>query len=283
MRIVAEPDLAPVGPGWRWCAGASDDAGFVRCVDGSAFPVDAPTSDGALPPALALALARAARNGSLPAEVVVDARFADGLLARWHRETGVVFRKGAPWQWHVASATAFADALDLSPAAGAPEPGTQRAPRFPTFKLALAIAATALALHVVATVADWAWLRLESRQTARTLETLAVDAGVPRETASDPARARTAIAQRYAEIRHAHGLTAPDDALPLLARAAPALAALPPGAVRSLVYAEGHWTLDLTRSDAVLLSDLDARLRQAGVPAVAAAGNAGARIRLGAR
>ncbi len=44
-----------------------------------------------------------------------------------------------------------------------------------------------------------------------------------------PSAARAALARRYAALRHAQGLPAPDDALPLLARATPALAALPAG------------------------------------------------------
>jgi hypothetical protein len=79
-----------------------------------------------------------------------------------------------------------------------------------------------------------------------------------------------------------HGQLAPDDALPLLARAAPALATLPPGAVKSATFADFHWTLDLARADAAVLAELDSRLRQSDVPALTAATPASTRIRLGA-
>ncbi len=55
----------------------------------------------------------------------------------------------------------------------------------------------------------------------------------------DPA---VAITRRYAEARHRAGLAAPADALPLLARAAPALAALPAGVLRTAAYS--RWPLD---------------------------------------
>jgi hypothetical protein len=82
-------------------------------------------------------------------------------------------------------------------------------------------------------------------------------------------------------LRHAQGLPAPDDALPLLARATSALAALPAGTVKSATYADGHWTLDLLRPDAATIADLDARLRAGGVPALVASSASGTRVRFG--
>jgi hypothetical protein len=82
-------------------------------------------------------------------------------------------------------------------------------------------------------------------------------------------------------VRHAQGLPTPDDAMPLLARATPALAGLPAGAVKSATYADGHWTLDLLRPDAAIIADLDARLRAAGVPALMATSATGTRVRFG--
>jgi hypothetical protein len=82
--------------------------------------------------------------------------------------------------------------------------------------------------------------------------------------------ARIAFSRRYAQIRHDHGLSAPEDALPLLARAAPALAALPPGTVKRASYADGHWTLDLALANPAAIGDLELRMRSAGVPALVA-------------
>jgi hypothetical protein len=51
--------------------------------------------------------------------------------------------------------------------------------------------------------------------------------------------------------------------------------------VKSAHYADGHWTLDLVRLDASAITDLDARLRQAGVPALMAVSAASTKVRLG--
>ena len=76
-------------------------------------------------------------------------------------------------------------------------------------------------------------------------------------------------------------MLAPDDALPLLARAAPALATLPAGAVKSATYADGHWTLDLALADASAVANIDARMRAAGVPVLTAPSPNGTRMRFG--
>ena len=104
---------------------------------------------------------------------------------------------------------------------------------------------------------------------------LARDAGVA--AGEDPA---AAIAKRHAEARHRAGLAAPSDALPLLARAAPALAALPAGVIKTASYADGHWTLDLAKSDDGAAARLAPQLANAGLTALTAANAAGTRIRV---
>jgi len=117
---------------------------------------------------------------------------------------------------------------------------------------------------------------------ARSIERLEAQlAGVKADAATTPMAARAAIARRYAELRHAQGLPAPDDALPLLARAAPALATLPPGSVKSATYGDGHWTLDVAQADATVIRDLDARMRSAALPLLVAPAGGGARLRFG--
>jgi type II secretion system protein L len=280
-RIIAEAELAPPAPGWRWCASESRD-GFVRRSDGAAFPVDATDGSAQLPPELAVAIAEATRDGTAPAEILVDAPIAEAELARWQRETGVAFRRGTPWRWHDAPPPAFAAALDVLPGARPAARPASAPPRLRLFAPALWIVVVAVALHMAATSADWAWHKLDAWQNQRTWMTLAQGAGIPPSATATPASARNALSQRYAELRHARGLDAPDDALPLLARTAPALSALPAGSVRSATFADSHWTLDLARSDATALAEFDARLRLAGVPALTALAPQGARVRIGA-
>ena len=280
-RVVAESDLVVAGDAWHWCTSAAGD-GFVRGADGSAFPAAPPVAAGSLPAELVLALAQVRRSGHAPGTVRVEADVAANDLARWQAETGVAFVRGANWQWHAATAPAFAAAVDLLQGDYALVPAAPPGSRRRLFLPAVGLAATALAVHIVATVADWGSLRIEAWRQEREWTTLAATAGIAAESAATPLSAAAALAHRYSELRHARGLPAPDDGLPLLARAGEALRALPPGAVKSATYTDGHWTLDLARADAAQVNTLDARLREAGVPALLATTANGARVRLGA-
>jgi type II secretion system protein L len=282
-RIVAEPDLATPGPGIRWCL-PEDPAlgsGFVRLPDGAAFAAGPPDPAGALPAELSLALASARRDGEPLAPVQVDAAVADDALVRWQRENDTTFVRGAPWRWHSAPAAAFDGAIDLLQGefalAGAPRKGE----RIRRFIPALWLAGAALALHVVATTGEWAWWRVEAWRTASAWRALAASTGIPTGDGATPATLRAALLKRYAQERHARGLAAPSDALPLFARVAPTLAALPPGSIKSATYADGHWTLDVRPVDAAALRELDGRLRRAGMAAIAATTPAGTRLRIG--
>ena len=282
-RIIAEPDLAPPYRGWRWCAAAPNDSdGFVRRSDGSAFPVSVANAGSGLPPELALALAQARRDNTQPQEIRVEFDAADADLGRWQHEAGIAFVRGAAWRWTAAPASAFADAVDLLQGDFALAPPPAAGARVRLFAPALALAVAALGLHVVATVGEWGWLRVDAWRNARAWSAVATSAGIASDAAATPATAKAEVARRYAQLRHEHGLAAPDDALPLLARAAPALRALPPGAVKTATYRDAHWTLDLSLNNADAVAALDAQLRQSGVPALLAATSAGVRVRLGA-
>ena len=98
-----------------------------------------------------------------------------------------------------------------------------------------------------ATVVEWAWLKLDVWRTARAITALAREADLP-DTASPDAAAR-AIARWHADLRHRIGQAAPSDALPLLARAAPALSSLSSNAMKSATYADGAWTIELGAID----------------------------------
>ncbi len=189
--------------------------------------------------------------------------------------------RGIPWCWHAAPAAAFDDAVDLHP--GKPPAERARSDRFAArmFMPALWLAAAAMGLHVVATVAEWSSLKFAAWREAREWTALASAAGLGADAAADPTSARAALVHRYAELRHAHGKPAPDDALPLLARATPALGALPPGTLKSANYGGGHWTLDFARVDPSVIRDLDSRMRTIGMPALIATSADGTRVRFG--
>ncbi len=281
-RVVVEPELAADFAGWRWCAGESDGGdGFVRRPDGSAFPVGAPGAGNRLPVELLLALDQARRDGAPPGEVRVDAAIDEAARVRWTSETRIPFSGGDAWRWREAPPSAFAGAIDLLQGDFALTPAAERGGRGRLFAPALVLASAALALHVVATLGEWSALKLDNWRQARAMASLATGAGIGPEAAAAPPTAYAALAHRRAELRHAQGLTAPDDALPLLAITAPALGALPPGSVRSATYVDGHWTMDLAQVDAALAGDLGSRLRLAGIPALVATSAAGTRVRIG--
>ena len=75
-------------------------------------------------------------------------------------------------------------------------------------------------------------------------------------------------------------LSAPDDALPLLARAAPALAAVPAGKWKRAVYASGAWTLEFATLDDAVRDALIRRLADAGLTALHANNAGGLRVRI---
>jgi len=282
-RLIAEPDLALPYKGWRWCAATANNGdAFVKRSDGSAFPLSAPDAGGALPAELALALVQAKRDGAQPTEIRVEFDATDADIGRWQREAGVPCVHGVAWRWTAAPATAFADAVDLLQGDFALAPPPAKGARARLFLPAVALAIAALALHIFATIGEWGSLRVEAWRNARAWSALAAGAGLSADAAATPSAAQAALARRYAELRHQHGLAAPDDALPLLARAVPALRALPAGAVKTATYSDGHWTLDLARTDADAIGALDTQLRQAGVPALVATTAAGVRLRLGA-
>jgi hypothetical protein len=228
-----------------------------------------------------LTLQPAQRNGQTDASISVDAPVTDASLARWTRETGVTFVRGKPWRWQDAGPDAFTAALELREA-GVSRPAARGRELRRLFVPALAITTIAVALHVALTLGEWAVQKYSAWQRGRDWAAVAAAAGVAPSQAATPASAAAAIARRYAAEKHAHGQPAPDDALPLLARSAAALAALPPGAVKSAVYADGHWTFDLGRIDADAARRLDAGMRASGLPALVATSAAGTRMRVGA-
>lgn len=282
-RAVLEGDLA-VAParGWRWCANSVAQAGFVRTHGGATVAVGPAHAD-APPAELALALAIARGDTDAPQTVRVDAEGTrPPLLERARALTGVEFVAGTPWRWADAAPGAFAGAIDLLTG---PFGANAARPVLNIGRLlrpALWILALAVGIHVAATLGQWLWLRWEMASVGGELTALARTA-VP-DFAADAAAGTSpvvALARRDRELKHRAGLVAADDFLPLLARAAPALAALPAGAIRSLSYSDGHLLFDLQKIEPSLPTSLQHELQRAGLVALAAPTATGARLRVG--
>ena len=268
-RVVAEPSLAPrpAQRHWRWYASGTG-GGFVRRPDGSAFGTSA--HDG-IPAELRLALDHAARAGSGP--VAVQMAFAAGSIPAI--TDGAPFVPGDAWRWQDATSATFANATDLRQGELAPTATGVARSSTHLLRLAAVVAALAVILHVVASVGEWIALRIDESRTRSALVSRARDAGI---TGDDYPVA--AIARRHAVARHSAGLAAPIDALPLLARAAPALALLPAGTIKSATYRDGYWTFDLAKPDAGMALRVERQLAAAGLTTLQATNATGTRVRI---
>jgi general secretion pathway protein L len=275
-RVLLESDLArPPAGGWCWCAESLERAGFVRTDSGSSIAVGPPPAAG-LPEELALALAGSARR---PRLVRVDVAGVDhALLEHARTQTGVEFTAGPSWHWSGADPTAFDTAIDLQVGAFDTASVAPRMDVTRLFRPALWIVGAALTIHLLAGVGEWLSLQWQLRALDREMSALAQVAGG--EVAAGVAPA-SAIARRHGELRHRAGLAASNDLLPLLARAAPAMSAIPGGAVRSLHYADGHVVFELQKLDPSQTTHLQRELQQQGLVAIAVPTANGARLRIG--
>ena len=280
-RAVLECDLAMSAPGiWRWCAASVNEAGFVRTDNGATIGVGPANADA--PPA-ELALTLAASGDRAPANVRVDAAGASpALLANARKETRVEFVAGATWRWTDAPPAAFAGAIDLLTGDFGARPRADSVDFVRLLRPALWVAATAIGVAIVASVGEWAWLRWQSASIEREMEAIAKSA-VPDYSADNAGGVTPAAAlqRRERDLKHRAGLAARDDFVPLLAQAAPALATLPPGALRGVAYGDGHLVLELQKLDAAQTSRMQRELQQRGLTAIAAPTASGARVRIG--
>jgi hypothetical protein len=275
-RIVPESALAPHDDdGWTWCESATG-SGFVRRADGSAFAVSA-ARDGELPAELVSALAQSKRTGAAPAAIRAAVPGDEARLAAWSQATGVRFVSAPRWHWTQASTEIFAAAPDFlqrdAATATGGEPSRARA-----YRPALVLATLAACLAVAGVLGQWAALTFTDWRLSRALVREATNAGLADVTT--PEGAAAAVNRRYAELRHRASQSAPGDALPLLARAAPSLAALPRGSLKSATYANDAWTIELGKLDASSVSATARALGRAGVSAVSAPTAGGVRMRL---
>ncbi|MEP7327682.1 MAG: hypothetical protein ABI777_00620 [Betaproteobacteria bacterium] len=276
-RLVAEPSLAPLPlPGhWSWLPSAAPDT-FIRQPDGAAFSVSHPRDAMTLPAELGLPLTQPAANAKVPGTVDVAFAVTDAQLEAWSAATRVAFRRADPWRWDRDGAI-FERLPDLRPATSTHSDSTTRSHTQQTLRWAGAIAALALVGVVTATIVQWSWLRFDSWRTGRAVVAVAADAGVTR--AADIDTAANVLTRRWSDARHRAARSVPGDALPLLARASPALGALPKGALKSATFGPGQWTFELGVTDPATVAAFERQLASAGLLSLAATNPGGTRLR----
>jgi len=274
-RLVAEPALAPLPKAgrWLWLTSAADDT-FIRQPDGAAFPVSHPRDALTLPTELTLPLMQSGAGLARPAAVDVAFAVTDAQLDAWSAATRVPFARGEPWHWD-GDGQQFARVPDLVPAANGATKAPSGARR--TWRWAGAIAAMAIIGAAMATIMEWSWLRIDHWRTQRGIVAVATDAGVTGVT--EPDAAASALARRWADARHKVARPVPGDAMPLLARAAPALGALPAGALKSATFSPGQWTFELGVMPPAAVTAFAQQLANRGLLSLAATNASGTRLR----
>ena len=279
-RLLLESDLASAAPGiWRWCAASVNDLGFVRTDRGATIGVGPAHGEGP-PDELVVALAGAGERA--PAYVRVDAADASAaLLANAKAQTRIEFVAGTPWRWTDAPPTSFAGAIDLLSGAFGAAPRAHAADFARLLRPALWIATIAIGIAILASMGEWLWLRWQTASLDRELQSIAKSAVPDYAPETGNVTPAVALMRRERELKHRAGLAARDDFVPLLARAAPALAMLPAGALRALAYGDGHLVLELQKIDAAQTSRVQRELQQTGLVAIAAPTASGARLRIG--
>ncbi|HZQ60977.1 MAG TPA: type II secretion system protein GspL [Casimicrobiaceae bacterium] len=275
QHVIAEPELAAPAAEWRWCRSEERDSGFVRLPDGGAFPVSDVGPAGALPPELSVALAGA----QAPCIVRVEWPTNAAHLARWEDQTHARFVQAPPFDWK--RAVTPRTVVDLMQGELSLRPRPARVSVRRMFAPALWLLGAAALIELVGMAGEWISLRVDAARSREEWQALAVAVDVPREALGSPSAARMAIAHRRDEVLHAHHRFAPDDALPLLARASPAVALLPSGAMKRAVFDANHWTIEIEGVAPPAIADLESRLRAAGLDTLAVAAAGGARVRIG--
>ena len=272
-RIVPEAALVPASADWTLYASGAGQ-GFVRTAAG-AFAVTLDSD--ALPAELEAALAQARRSGARPDAVRVAFECDRARLVRYAEAAGVPFVPAPAWLWTAAAPERYATAPDwLAPQAAST--AAQRSMRAAWFRPALVLATAALVLHVGATLVQWAALHWGTWRAGREIVALAQSAGLA--DATTPGAATAALVRHYSDARHHAGLQALGDALPLLAQATPGLARLPAGALKSAVYGDAAWTIELAKVDPAALAQMDRALSQRGLAVLQAPTAAGVRMRI---
>ena len=238
----------------QWSLAWDGTQGFVRTGEFEGAAVD--TGSRLSPP---LWLRQALRGGEYPAPAsikvfgVTPEAMPDG--AAWARALGVPVDSAGVWDWRTAPA---GDAPTLLRLGSRWRPLMGSAGRL---KTAVWIAAFAVVLHCLLSLADWARLAREQAALRRAQE-VRFRAVFPDALAVvDPL---LQMRRKLTEARHAAGQPDSGDFRPLLEAAARALGGLPAGSLRSIGFDNGRLSLELAGVEQAAVAQLAARLAQSG-------------------
>jgi len=263
-EVHCETLMLPWVPG-EWTLAWDGREGFVRTgeLEGTTTDCAGPETP---PLSLRIMLDEAKSRGEAPASIAVYTTELESSIEieAWQRALGVALRRVGPWDWRTAAPDAGVS-LVQERARWRVAPGT-----LARLRPAAWIAGVALAIHAVALVVDWTRLAAEQRSLRQQMVTRFRAAFPEAVAVADPA---LQMRRKLAEARYA--VSQPDDGdfLPMVAKVAVALKAVPAGKLRVLSYEGGRVTLELTGVDETSVRAVVGRLLQAGLRADAASGS----------
>lgn len=257
-RVIVESALAPSEPG-SWTVVWNGSGGFAVLDGGEAIALDA-SVDGR--PPLALKLAADERRGRPDAprsvRVLSAGRAELPDFAKWSESLHAPVSAAGRWQPESIDARRVATA-DLL--AGASGPGWRDSGWLAPLRPAALIAGIVLGVHGLLTVGDWVRLRHEAGALRTAAEAQFRRAFPDARTVVDPA---LQMGRGVAGLRRAAGEPDATDAIPLLARLAPALRAANVR-TQALKYERGQMELELALPAGDSREALAARLRAPGL------------------
>lgn len=254
--------LMPAVPLGTWTVVWNGREGFVRTGMVSGQSLDGGSAD--TPPlGLLLAAQEAAAKGSAPRKI--NLQLAEGSeqpdLESWATRLGVKVAVTGAWDWSTA-AYGLDKGVNLLQGEFTParfEPDSRQRLRIP-----LILAGIIVALQLGGGLADWLLLSYEKHQLDSDMQKAFRQAFPEAKVVVD---APLQMQRNLAELRHAQGLSDPEDFLPMLAKAAPVLSQPEPVSIQSMQYENGILKMDVQLRGSQTPEQMRGRFQSAGMKA----------------
>jgi general secretion pathway protein L len=260
QRVVAETCLPEVEPG-TWTVVWNGGGGFARTGSASGMALD-----GALGPAPPFALSRAIEEataqGAAPVRIVVRPTSPSAGLPKleaWSAELGIQVAVGRPWAWSSQEGTA--GEINLLQGEFAATSGVSEWLHW--LKPVLLLAASIVALQVMAATMEWWLLHREERQLRTAMDNAFRTAFPEAKVIVD---APLQMKRNLADLKRLSGQSEANDFLPLLGHAAPFLKPAG-GRVERIQYDKGSLTIDLVVPEASVAESIKTSLQTPGIEA----------------
>lgn len=263
QRVISELQLAPLPTGgWSVCLRGDNLTGFARVGREAGFDFDLDAA-GQPPLELHLALREAQQGGGMPLCIDVysartkEAAFDPDAAATWQTALAVPVRPAGDYVWRDRSTP---DARNLLSGEFAPPRAANAG--WGSFKPALWLGTTALAVYCFFSLGEWLWLDQQSERLRRQMLESFRAAYPQAQTIVDPPLQMQRLND---QMRRARGQLGSADFIPLLAVATEAIGTQ--GKLRSLGYEDGRLELTLSLADSAAAERVQKTLSSRGLAA----------------